>query len=138
MKRLFPLIISLIFIWNCSSSLPEWFQQRDDYYPPDKYIVSEGWGETPEQTIEKAAINMAQIFNTKVTVEKNLLERYESMSNMKDFNEYFYEFSEETATLISEQNLVNIMFVEPTYDKRSKSYFTLALITDIIDLKNSI
>jgi len=128
MKRLFPLIISLIFVWNCSSSLPEWFQKRDEYYPQDKYIVSEGWGETPERSIEKAAVNMAQIFNTKVTVEKNLLERYESMSNMKDFDEYFYEFSEETAKLISEQNLVNIMFVEPAYDKRSKSYFTLGYI----------
>ena len=72
--------------------------------------------------------DVAQIFNTKVTVEKYILERYESTTDMKDFNEYMTEFSEQTARLISDQHLVNIMFVEPVYEKRSKSFYTLGYI----------
>ncbi|MEA2076453.1 MAG: hypothetical protein U9O95_00355 [Candidatus Marinimicrobia bacterium] len=128
MKQSFLLIICLIMIWSCAGTLPEWYNNREEYYPKDKYIVSKGWGETPEKAIEKAIINMAQIFNTRVTVEKNILQRYESISNMKDFDEYLYEFSEENARLISEQNLVNVSFVEPVYEKRSKSFYTLAYI----------
>ncbi len=128
MKRSFLLIICLIMLMSCAGTLPNWYTDREEYYPEDEYIVSKGWGETPEKAIEKAIINMAQIFNTKVSVEKNILERYESISNMKDFDEYLYEFSEENARLISEQNLVNISFVEPVYEKRSKSFYTLATI----------
>lgn len=128
MKRVIILILSLITLWNCSTSMPDWYKNREEYYPAEDYIVSEGWGQTPEKAIEKATINMARIFNVKVTVEENILKRYSSMTNMKDFEEYFTEFSEETAKLISEQNLVNIMFLEPTFDKKSRSYFTLAYI----------
>lgn len=125
MKRALLFLLSMIMLWSCSSSIPDWYKNREDYYPQKDYIVSEGWGNTPEKAVEKAVISMAQIFNTKVSVEKNILERYESLSDMKDFDEYFYEFSEETAKLITEQNLVNILFVEPVYDRKSKSYFTL-------------
>lgn len=126
MKRILCLIPVLVIFWSCSGSLPDWYENRSDYYPENEYIVSKGWGKTPEEAIEKAAINMAQIFNTKVTVEENILRRYESISDMKDFEEYLYEFSEKTATLISEQNLVNIMFVEPVYERKSRSFYTLA------------
>jgi hypothetical protein len=108
--------------------MPDWYKNREEYYPAKAYIVSEGWGQTPEKAIENATINMARIFNVKVTVEENIIKRYSSMTDMKDFEEYFTEFSEETANLISDQNLVNIMFLEPSFDKKSRSYFTLAYI----------
>ncbi|MCF7832696.1 MAG: hypothetical protein K9N05_03855 [Candidatus Marinimicrobia bacterium] len=128
MKRVLILLFTMIMIWGCSGSLPDWYQNREDYFPDKDYIVSKGWGETPDKAIEKAAINMAQIFSTHITVEKNILERYESISDAKNMAEKYYEFSEETARLISDQNLVNILFVEPAWDSRSKSFYTLAHI----------
>lgn len=128
MKRTLLLILSMIVLISCSSSMPEWYTNRGDYYPEDEYIIAEGWGQTPERAVENATINMARIFNVKVSVEENILKRYASISNMKDFEEYYTEFSEETAKLISDQHLVNIMFVEPAYDRKSKSYFTISYI----------
>ncbi len=128
MKRHLILLLTLIVIWNCSGSLPDWYTEREEYFPDNDYIVSKGWGESPEKAIEKAAKNMAQIFSTHITVEKNILERYESISDMKNTSENFYEFSEETARLISDQHLVNINFVEPVWDWKSKSFYTLGYI----------
>ena len=128
MKRPVLLLLSLILIWNCSTSMPEWYRQRDDYYPAENYILAEGWGQTPEKAIENATINMARIFNVKVSVEENILKRYTSISNMKEFEEYYTEYSEETAKLITDQHLVNIRFEEPVYDKKSRTYFTISYI----------
>ena len=80
------------------------------------------------KAIEQASKNMAQIFSKHITVEKNILERYESISDMKNTSENFYEYSEETARLVSDQHLVNINFVEPAWDKKSKSFYTLGYI----------
>jgi len=128
MKRTLILLLTLILIWSCSGSLPDWYNNREDYFPEKDYIVSKGWGTTPEKAIEQATINMAQIFSTHISVEKNILERYESISDMKNTSENFYEFSEETARLISNQHLVNIFFVEPAWDRRNKSFYTLGYI----------
>ncbi|RKY55016.1 MAG: hypothetical protein DRP93_04195 [Candidatus Neomarinimicrobiota bacterium] len=128
MKRHIILLLTFIVIWNCSGSLPDWYTKRDEYFPDKDYIVSKGWGGTPEKAIEQATINMAQIFSTHITVEKNILERYESISDMRNISENFYEFSEETARLISDQHLVNINFKEPVWDRKSKSFYTLGYI----------
>ena len=128
MKRTLLLLLGMIVLISCSTGMPDWYDNREDYYPTDKYIVAEGWGQTPERAIENATINMARIFNVKVSVEENILKRYASISNMKDFEEYYTEFSEETAKLISDQHLVNIMYLEPAYDKKSRSYFTISYI----------
>jgi len=112
-------------IWSCSGSLPDWYNNREDYFPEKDYLSSLGYGESPEKAIEQATINMAQIFSTHISVEKNILERYESISDMKNITENLYEFSEETARLISDQNLVNILYVEPVWDRKSKSFYTL-------------
>jgi len=128
MKRALLLLLSIFVLMSCSTGLPDWYKNREDYYPEDLYIIAEGWGQSPEKAVENATINMARIFNVKVCVEENILKRYASISNMKEFEEYFSEFSEETAKLITEQHLVNIMFLEPAFDKKSKSYFTLSYI----------
>lgn len=128
MKRSLFLLFTLVVIWSCSGSLPDWYNNREEYFPEKDYIVSKGWGTTPEKAIEQATINMARVFSTHITVEKNILERYESISDMKNISENFYEFSEETARLISDQHLVNILFVEPAWDRKSKSFYTLGYI----------
>lgn len=128
MKRLLILLLTIILLSSCAETLPDWYNNREDYFPEDEYIVSKGWGATPDKSIEQATINMAQIFGTKISVEKNILERYESISNSKDFDEYMYEFSQETATLIADHHLINILFVEPTWENRSKTYYTLGYI----------
>jgi hypothetical protein len=128
MKRILILLLTIMLLSACAGSLPEWYSNREDYFSEDEYIVSKGWGVTPDKAIEQAAINMSQIFGTRISVEKNVLERYESISNAKDFDEYMYEFSQETATLIADHHLVNILFVEPTWVKKSKAYYTLGYI----------
>ncbi len=126
MKRLLFLTSVLVLLYSCAGNMPDWFSQREDYFPSEEYIVSEGWGATPDAAIKNAAVNMAYTFQTNISVEKNILKRYQSFSDNKNFSEYMSEFSEEVATLISDQNLVNILFVEPVKNRKTKSYFTLA------------
>ncbi|MBN2780976.1 MAG: hypothetical protein JXR21_03330 [Candidatus Marinimicrobia bacterium] len=126
MKRLTLTVTILFFLAGCSGGMPDWFRHRDDYFSPDEYLVSEGWGSTPDAAIRSAALNMARIFQTHISVEETVLKRYQSLSDGKDFNEYIQEFSEETARLVSDQHLVNILFVEPFRNLKTRSFHTLA------------
>ena len=126
MKRTLILFFVIIMLWSCKASMPEWFKHRDDYFPPNEYLVAKAWGNTPEKAIAEATIALSYLFNTKVSVEKNILERYESISDEKDMLENYYEYSEEMAQLITQQDLVNVKFMDPIKDPKRRQYFTIA------------
>jgi hypothetical protein len=126
MKRALILFFVIIMLWACKASMPEWFKHRDEYFPPNEYLVAKAWGNSPEKAIEEATIALSYLFNTKVSVEKNILERYESISDEKNMVENYYEYSEEMAKLITQQHLINVKFMDPIRDPKRRQYFTIA------------
>lgn len=130
MKRIIAMFTLILLICSCSSSMPEWYRDRDNYFLESEYLWAKGWGETPEKAIEDAIIELSRIFGNKLSVEKNVLERYESISDSKDQDMYesYYEFSTEFATFITNQNLVNVRYMDPIKEGRNKTYFTIAYL----------
>ncbi len=130
MKRILAMLTVILLVSSCSSSMPEWYRDRDNYFPESDYLWAKGWGETPEKAIEDAIIELSRIFGNKLSVEKNVLERYESISDSKDQDMYesYYEFSTEFATFVSNQNLVNVRYKDPVREGRNKTYFTIAYL----------
>ncbi len=129
MKRILVLLAVIILVYSCSSSMPKWYTEKDNFFPESEYLLAKGYGITPEKAVEDAIVELSRIFGTKVSVEKDVLERYESISDSDnmDLHESYYEFSTEFTKFISEQNLVNVRYMDPVREKRGL-YFTVAYL----------
>jgi len=105
-----------------------WIDNPYKLYPKEMYIVGIGSGATREAAKNNAIGNVSTVFQSKVDVERRLIEKYKEIGDEKE-TELTQSIKMLTSTDVrSTQELKNIKIAESYYDKKEGIYYVLAYL----------
>lgn len=102
------------------NGLPPWYNDPQGTYPDDQYLTSVGSGDTRRAAEQDAAAGIAQIFESRISVDMRTAERYrELVSGSSTLSESDVQMTQ-SVNIRSNQTLSNIQFGESATDEMGR------------------
>ncbi len=108
-----------------SAGRPGWMENPQQKYPVNRYLTAVGEGDTLQAAESVALGNLARIFESEVTVDERLAERYVELIGKQNFYQEQTQF-ERDVTVRTSQELLNVQYPERYTDRRTGRVYVLA------------
>ena len=117
MKKYYTIILMLILGFSFNTKIyakknkkPKWMKSLKSVYPESKYMCAIGEGDTNKQAQQDAAGNLANIFESKITVDQTTQEQYLELSKNDVTNVETSTAINTNINIQSSQTIKNIQF----------------------------
>jgi len=103
-----------------ADGMPAWYSDPQSVYPDDRYLSSIGSGDTRRAAEQDAAAGIAQVFESRISVDMRTAERYQELvSGSTTLSQSDVQFTQ-SVNIRSDQTLVNIQYGESATDNTGR------------------